>query len=83
MDSDKPEATQTEDTSQPPPARRLLTPREAAAYLGTTEKALENWRGSGAGPVFVRLSPKCIRYAAYDLDAYIWESRRKHTAEGG
>ena len=63
--------------------RRNDTPRDAAAYLSTTEKALENWRGSGAGPVFVRLSPKCIRYAAYDLDAHIWESRRKHTAEAG
>ena len=81
MDNNAADTTQT-DANPSAPARRLLSPREAAAYLGTTEKALENWRGTGAGPVFVRLSPKCIRYAADDLDAHIWASRRRHTAEG-
>ncbi len=73
---------QTIDTKpQAEPARHLLSPKEAAAYLGATEKALENWRGTGDGPAFIRLSPRYVRYAQEDLDAHIAASRRRSTAE--
>ena len=68
-------------TPQAEPVRRLLTPKEAAAFLGATEKALENWRGTGEGPPFVKLSPRYVRYTQEDLDAHVAASRRRSTAE--
>ncbi len=62
-------------------ARHLLTPAAAAEYLGVSEKAMENWRGTGSGPTFIKLSPKCIRYNRDDLDAHIWANRKRSTAE--
>jgi hypothetical protein len=76
MDNPEPNA------AEPPPGAPLLTPREAAAYLGVTTKALENWRGTGAGPNFIRLSARCVRYIREDLEAHVWASRRRSTADG-
>jgi Helix-turn-helix domain len=76
------DSTETDNTNpQPAPARRLLTPNEAADYLGVTEKFLENWRGAGEGPAFIKLSPRCVRYAPEDLDKHIEISRRRSTAQ--
>jgi predicted DNA-binding transcriptional regulator AlpA len=77
MDNPEPTAAEAQ-TNQP-----LLTPSEAAAYLGVTTKALENWRGTGTGPSFIRLSARCVRYAREDLEAHIWGSRRRSTADAG
>ncbi|GAB0115741.1 helix-turn-helix transcriptional regulator [Acidisoma sp. C75] len=62
---------------------RLLSPREAAAYLGATEAALERWRSTGEGPPFIKLSHRCVRYARVDLDTHISASRRRSTADRG
>lgn len=59
---------------------RLLTPREAADQLGVSFRTLEGWRQRGAGPVFVRLSTKRIRYRQADLDRYVAEQLRASTA---
>jgi predicted DNA-binding transcriptional regulator AlpA len=77
MDSTETIAT----TNLTEPARRLLSPKEAAVYLGATEKALENWRGTGEGPAFIRLSPRYVRYAQEDLDAHISSNRKRSTAD--
>lgn len=69
--------------AEEPATGRLLTPQEAAAYLGATVKTLENWRGTGAGPTYVKLSAKCVRYVQGDLDEHIRASRRRHTADRG
>jgi hypothetical protein len=54
------------------PARVWLTPKEAAAYLGLSEKTLEGMRSRGVGPGYVKPSPKCIRYHVHDhLDAWL------------
>lgn len=82
MDSNQTNGAETITTTpKTEPVRHLLSPKEAAAYLGATEKALENWRGTGEGPAFIRLSPRCVRYAPEDLDAHIAASRRRSTAE--
>lgn len=59
--------------------RTLLTPREAALYLGLSESTLARLRSAGSkreGPVFSRLGGS-IRYAQRDLDA--WVERNKPT----
>lgn len=53
--------------------RTLLTPREAALYLGLSESTLARLRSSGSnreGPVFSRLGGS-IRYLQRDLDAWV------------
>ena len=49
----------------------LLKPDAVAARLGVTAKVLERWRGTGAGPAFVRLSRKSLRYRAGDVESFI------------
>ena len=34
----------------------------AAQALGTTERTLESWRLKGAGPAFVRMGGRLVRY---------------------
>ena len=48
----------------------LLTQREAATYLHLSERTLERFRVSGAGPKFVRLG-RSIRYRLTDIEAFI------------
>ena len=52
----------------------VLTPREAAKYLGISESALRLWRGQGHGPRHFRAGAKLIRYRRADVDQWI-ESR--------
>ncbi len=59
-----------------------MTPEAAAAYLGTTKKTLENWRGAGTGPSYTKLSGKCVRYQLDDLDVHVERCRRTSTAQG-
>jgi excisionase family DNA binding protein len=61
---------------------RLLTPQEAAAYLGVDEGTLKNWRSSKRVEIpYVKMgegrtSP--VRYRKRELDA--WVSSRMVTA---
>lgn len=50
---------------------RLLTPREAADYLGLTPRFLTERRHRGSSPPVIRLSSRCIRYRLSDLDEWI------------
>jgi hypothetical protein len=43
----------------------------AGDRLGVSAKVLERWRGAGAGPAFVRLTSKTIRYRVVDIDAFV------------
>lgn len=55
----------------PPLPDALLVTKEAAAYLRTSERAMENWRITGAGPVWVRVGPRRVVYRASDLAAWV------------
>lgn len=57
--------------TQATPAPGLLSPDQAAAYLGLSPATLENWRQDGKGPAHVRLSHKCVRYRQAALDAWV------------
>ena len=62
---------------------KCLSAREAAALLGVSAKMLERWRGTGAGPPYLRLGHRTVRYAVRDLEAFIASRRRASTADPG
>jgi len=57
----------------------LLTTEQAAAYLGTTQRTLEGWRYEGAGPMFVKLRGRMVRYRPSDLQAFVEKCMRLNT----
>ena len=61
------------------PPSAYLTPAQTAAYLSTTEGALETMRKERRGPRFSRPSHKMCRYSRNDLDAWMAE----HLSEFG
>ncbi len=48
----------------------LLTEQQAAAFLSINPRTLQKWRVVGGGPLFVRISRRCIRYRREDLDQW-------------
>ena len=63
---------------------KLLTTREAAAYLTVSPSTLAYWRATGWGPKYVRLGCRSVRYRQLDLSAYVAErqNRRFRDASG-
>jgi predicted DNA-binding transcriptional regulator AlpA len=59
----------------------LLDERQAAAYLGWTPRTMQQRRFQGAGPRFVRLGARSIRYRVEDLDDFIEARLHTSTAE--
>lgn len=66
-----------------PIKRRLLTDPEAATYLGVSLSFLRQGRmegrraGRSAGPPFIKLGGRAIRYDLLDLDAWLAANRRE------
>jgi predicted DNA-binding transcriptional regulator AlpA len=64
-----------------PPARttdaadpnELFCQDDAAHFLAVSPRTLEQWRVRGAGPRFVRLSRRAVRYRRRDLHDWIAE----------
>ena len=48
----------------------LLTEQQAAACLSINPRTLQKWRVIGGGPLFVRISRRCIRYRREDLEQW-------------
>lgn len=61
---------------------QLLTTEQAAAFLGTTKRTLEAWRYVGAGPVFVKLRGRMVRYRPSDLETFVTNAARTNTSDG-
>lgn len=53
--------------------KRVLPPRDAGKYIGISPLTLANWRVSGKGPRFIRLSPRKIVYRVADLELWLGE----------
>ncbi len=66
-----------------PPARMLLDERQAAEALGLTPRTLQEWRRTGGGPPFVRVSSRCVRYRVADLETWIEARLRRSTSDTG
>jgi hypothetical protein len=65
---------------------RLLTTKDAAAFLGISAKSLERRRLSGGGPNFLKLSDGQsgpVRYAAADIERWLADRRRESTGATG
>jgi hypothetical protein len=60
---------------------RLITEHEAAAFIGYTVRALQNWRVRGGGPRFVKVSSRSIRYRHRDLLSWTEQHLRSSTSE--
>ncbi len=58
----------------------LLTPREAAAFLGLQPTTLTGYRTAGGGPTYCKLG-KIVRYFRADLLAWAWARRRGNSLE--
>lgn len=69
------------DTSKPVFLELLMSTALAASYLKISPRALEKWRLTGEGPVFVKVSPKCVRYRLQDLKEFVEKRLRKSTSE--
>lgn len=61
----------------------LLTPKEAAAILRTTENVLAQWRSMGRGPRFVKYENGRIHYDLADVADWIEQSKTMSTAPRG
>lgn len=48
----------------------LLDEKQAAKLLGVAPVTMQRYRVNGDGPVFVKLSPRCVRYTREALLAY-------------
>jgi len=62
---------------------QLVNEKEAAAFLGYTMRALQNWRLRGGGPQFVKVSARSIRYRRRDLLAWTEARLRQNTSDMG
>lgn len=49
----------------------LLSEKEAATFLGISQRTLSKWRQDGKGPTFQRLSRRLIRYRQEDLERFL------------
>jgi predicted DNA-binding transcriptional regulator AlpA len=62
---------------------RLLDEHGAAALLGYSIRALQNWRLRGGGPRFVKVSGRSVRYRRRDLNDWVEQRLRSSTADVG
>lgn len=60
---------------------QLVCEKEAAALLGYTIRALQNWRLRGGGPQFVKVSARSIRYRRRDLNDWVEARLRTNTSD--
>ncbi|MFG3410463.1 helix-turn-helix transcriptional regulator [Streptomyces sp. NPDC048142] len=51
----------------------LMTPGQAAEYMGVAVSTLANWRCRGEGPPFVKAGKRAVRYRVADLDRWLSE----------
>ncbi len=70
-----------EAATDPLNEERMLSERDAAAFLGFGERALQNWRLRGGGPLFVKVSARAVRYRLCDLRRWSAERLRASTSE--
>jgi predicted DNA-binding transcriptional regulator AlpA len=52
----------------------LLTTAEAAALIGVKKRTVDDWRTTGAGPRYVKISHRCVRYRPKDIET--WADKR-------
>lgn len=71
---------------KPPPTSKaapdkLCSPLEAAELLGIAAQTLAHWRTRAAGPRYVLLTKRCVRYRLSDIMAWLEGRFQDSTAE--
>jgi predicted DNA-binding transcriptional regulator AlpA len=59
----------------------VLREKEAAAYLGVSQRWMQERRADGNGPPYCRLTARTVRYRRQDLDRFLEERMQRSTAE--
>jgi len=75
-------ATKSAITHIPRSLERLLTPAEAAELLTLQPSTLAEYRSTGRGPKYVRISKNQVRYKFSDVLTYIHSQRSLNPEEG-
>jgi excisionase family DNA binding protein len=57
--------------SRSSPEPTLFTTHEAASYLRLDPLTLKDWRRLGAGPPYVKVGARLIRYRRQDLEEWL------------
>lgn len=60
---------------------QLLTPDEVADRLRISVGTLANWRVSGSGPLYIEVTPRCIRYRMADVQAFEDSKQKEFTRD--
>ena len=63
--------TYAKKTARPPSTDKLISPNEAAELLGVAAQTLAHWRTRAAGPRYVLLTKRCVRYRLSDIMAWL------------
>jgi predicted DNA-binding transcriptional regulator AlpA len=61
-------------------SEKYLKSREAAEYINSSASTLAKLRILGAGPKFVRIGRRAIRYPESELDRWLEKSLTNHAA---
>ena len=61
----------------------LIDEKTAAIFLRLKTRTLQNWRRTGAGPEFIKISSRCIRYTRARLKIFSDERVRRSTSDPG
>lgn len=59
---------------------RLVDTKTAAEIIGIQPRTLEGYRFRGGGPIFVRVSPRCVRYRLSDIQSWLLSKNRTSTS---
>ena len=67
----------------PQDPQALMDETAAAAFLNLTRRGLQNFRLTGEGPRYVRISSRCIKYRKIDLISWQESKLRTSTSDQG
>lgn len=65
------------------PLQGYLSTKDAAAYLGISNRWLELLRQIGGGPEYLKLGHHKVTYAIHDLVIWAEQFRRRNTSDAG
>ncbi len=61
----------------------LINEKEAGAFLGLSDRAMQKMRQTGGGPRYVHISSRCLRYRRIDLRTWADARMRSSTSDPG
>ena len=59
----------------------MLNTKQVAEALGLSTRTLEDWRLRGAGPRFIRMSPRAVRYSPRRLAEWVAAREQRSTSD--